>query len=340
VNAPLDERVEAARNAGLHEALDRLLAGGRGLEIVESREVAYRSTHPLVRLRVRSADAGERWVVRKDLSREAAVGAERDPRREIDVYRELLSQHDLGAPAYLGSVVEPERGRFWLFLEDVEGTPLWQEGDFAFWFAAAARLAELHERFRDRVEGLPARLLRYDGDRFRRWLDRARKFHALRSERRYGGDVFDDLERSVELATARLEALPPTFLHGEYYPSNLLVEAGAERRPFERLRLLDWERAGVGPAAIDLAALTAGGWRDDERVAIATAYRDALPAGARAAADRWLPDLDRFRLLIAVQWMGWRRRWAPPSHQVHDWLDEARTLSRGGRGPVPWRALP
>jgi thiamine kinase-like enzyme len=84
---------------------------------------------------------------------------------------------------------------------------------------------------------------------------------------------------------------------------------------------VDWEMAGVGPALVDVAALTAG-WGTSERERLIAAYERAGPP---ATVDR--ADLDRCRLHLSLQWIGWAPDWqAPPAH-AHDWVDEALAVA-------------
>jgi hypothetical protein len=62
------------------------------------------------------------------------------------------------------------------------------------------------------------------------------------------------LVRLLDEAPQRMEALDEiggadTLLHGDLWPSNLLVEGDGT------IRLIDWDHAGVGPAAYDLSTL-------------------------------------------------------------------------------------
>jgi len=99
-----------------------------------------------------------------------------------------------------------------------------------------------------------------------------------------------------------------TFIHGELYASNVIV-AG------DRVAVVDWEMAAVGPAVIDVAAL-ATGWAAEKQDALIGAYGELDPADVAAA-----------RLHLALQWLGWRRGWqAPPEHR-RDWLEEARAAA-------------
>jgi thiamine kinase-like enzyme len=100
-------------------------------------------------------------------------------------------------------------------------------------------------------------------------------------------------------------------MHGEAYPSNLLVEASGRIRP------LDFETLGIGAAALDLAALTSGAWDPAERDRVVEAYRAASSAPPTAA------ELDAARLMVALQWLGWSPSWTPPAEHRHDWLAES-----------------
>lgn len=216
----------------------------------------------------------------------------RDPAREPAAYA-LLADERLGTPRCHAS------GPGWLVLERVEGVPLWQRGEVEAWAATARWAATLHARFAARPPSAPP-LLRRDAALHGVLLARARA--AL------GARLTPALEAAVEAAIARLDALPPTLLHGELYPSNVLV-AG------DRIAPVDWEMAALGPGALDLAALLAG-WRDAERAAIVAAY-GPIDAADLAAAE----------LVLALQWLGWAQDWeAPPEHR-RDWLADARAAA-------------
>ena len=179
-----------------------------------------------------------------------------------------------------------------LLLERVEGLALWQIGELEVWRDVARWLARMHARLADRAD--EPHLLRLDGDYFRLWLRRAQAFsHGL-----------ERIAARYDEVVERLLALPVTVVHGEFYPSNILV-AGPRICP------VDWEMAGAGPGLLDLAALTSG-WPAEERAAIVAAYGD-VPADA----------LECCRLHLAVQWLGWSPGWSPPPEHAHDWLREA-----------------
>jgi len=132
-------------------------------------------------------------------------------------------------------------------------------------------------------------------------------------------DALAWLAERHEAVAHRLLNLPCTFIHGEFYASNVLVHT----LPDVSVRIcpIDWEMAAVGPGLMDLAALTAGLWSADARRALAEAYLDTN--GFRGTEDDFWIALDCCRLQLAVQWLGWSPGWQAPEPHRHDWLAEA-----------------
>jgi thiamine kinase-like enzyme len=187
-------------------------------------------------------------------------------------------------------------GPGWLLLERVDAIPLSEASRLDAWLEAARWLARLHATPVPRT----SRLLRRDEAHLLRWVRRAVTFQRSLAT----------VEPVLCAAAERLASAPAVLLHGEAYPSNLLVEHGGRIRP------VDWEMFGMGAAALDLAALTSGGWDFDQRAQVVAAYREASGGAPDAA------ELDAARLLVAVQWLGWSESWTPPAEHRHDWLAE------------------
>jgi thiamine kinase-like enzyme len=129
----------------------------------------------------------------------------------------------------------------------------------------------------------------------------------------------------------RLEALPRAFVHGELYASNVIVTRQGSEEAVEA-KPVDWEMAGTGPFALDLAALVTG-WEGEEREAMCEAFRGALSpavAGAISAADL-RQALGLCELALALQWLGWASDWQPPAEHRRDWAaDTARLIEELG----------
>jgi phosphotransferase family enzyme len=261
-----------------------------GVERVQRRPWAYASSLPMERIDI--ADCSP--LLFKDLSQSERLqrpGFLADRRREITAYTEILGALEIDTPAYRASVLDENRA--WLILELVDGVPLWQIGELDVWEAAARCLAALHASPPPQTPGL----LLYDEAHLRRRFELAA---TLPRKAEIGAQVAE-----------RLARLPARFIHGEFYPSNVLVQRESGR---VRVRPVDWEMSGLGPGVLDLAALTAG-WGDDERARIERAYLDGCPRELQPGSD----DLDYARLLLAAQWTGWSPGWSPPPLHRHDW---------------------
>jgi aminoglycoside phosphotransferase (APT) family kinase protein len=157
---------------------------------------------------------------------------------------------------------------------------------------------------------------------FRGWHERALSALSRSGDNRAGA-LEQALTRYEEVIES-LAALPRTFLHGEFYPSNVLVIA--EASPIKAYPV-DWEMPAVGPGLIDLAALV-GRWGADERRGLVAAYEGAYAeTGGRRIPGDLEVDLSRCRLHLALRWLGWAPEWRPPPEHAHDWVGEALALT-------------
>lgn len=287
-----DRRPSPYRTSFALEEIDLVLDDGRRLELM-LKHVARDALHP---------DA-------------AGVKPEflHDPLREVEVYRDVLAPAGLGTPTFHGADVE----RGWLFLERVAGVELYQVGERGTWEYVARWLARMHDRLTAEVGAAP-RAIRYDARWYRRWPERAARLARDRDDVEALA-VLGGIAASYDHVVERLLALPTTLVHGEFYASNVLVDDADSPR---RVAPVDWEQAGVGPGLVDLAALTSGGWDEDDRRHIAAAYRATWNGSLDD--DTFAAGLEACRLHLALQWLGWSDAWSPPAEHRQNWLDEAR----------------
>jgi aminoglycoside phosphotransferase (APT) family kinase protein len=285
----------------LQRVLER--AVGR-IRRIERNPCPYSSSWAIEELDVSLDDGTVLPMIFKNLSPDALFESARvrpdglvNPLREIETYRAILSGRSLGTARCYAAVAE--QGRYWLFLERVDGAPLWQSGDMDVWHSAARWLAQLH-----RQPVSMTHLLQYDRAFYTRSWQRAFSLHP---ELASIGPVY---HRAVK----RLLDLPSTFIHGEFYASNVLVRG-------DRICPVDWELAASAPGLMDLAALTAGTWDRQHRLDFAVAYCGSEPGAALLRA------FDCCRLYQSVRLLGWAMHWQPPAVHAHDWLGEAQEIA-------------
>jgi thiamine kinase-like enzyme len=342
----------------LEEVLSEHFVAPRKILRLNRRRSAYSSSYAIENLDVELGGHERRRLVLKDTSPSAVLAFEHHvrpslvfrPEREIEVYEKLLGA-ELGTPIYYGSKVDSSP-RCWLFLERVAGRPLWQFGRLEPWREAARWLARLHAQFA--IENQPARipgsehLVRYDEVYLRSWVPRAerllsRKFASTEAEiQRRFGRMMDHYDQVIE----KLSALPSSFIHGEFYPSNVLVRRRSDRvlpattRPYQdAICPIDWEMAGIGPSLMDLAALTAGKWKAEAREQMVSAYyEEGGKNGWTGSLRDLIETVDYCQLQLCLQWLGWADAWSPPEEHAQDWLREAVRLGDqlrlGCRGKV------
>ncbi|MSU35434.1 MAG: aminoglycoside phosphotransferase family protein [Pedosphaera sp.] len=254
-----------------------------------------------------------------------------DPRREIRTYRHILRTARDNTPQFYGAFESNDLERYWLFLERVSGPLLWQAEGMDPWKDAARWLARLHEGFysvgQGTLDSSVGHLLRYDRQFLEVWLIRAEEFlkhkhrlHDLAALRRFG-QIANRYDRVVK----RLLDLPASFIHREFYPSNIIMRKKPRNRA---ICPVDWELAAIGPSLMDLAALTSGEWSVEARRAMVTAYRETISQvpGGLPTLDEMMEHVEYCQLHLAVQFMGWAPDWSPPERHSQNWLREAIRL--------------
>jgi aminoglycoside phosphotransferase (APT) family kinase protein len=323
----------AARTGALHEPfpadVDEIIAAVAPGAIVSRRSFEYATSHRLEELDVRCSDGSTLRLVAKHLGRTAMSEAARLAKpaalhsagRELAVYRHILAGAGLGTPVLIGGrASEGDNGV--MVLERVEGTPLSEIGDFTVWKAAARWLARMHARFAAVPPRIPpsgpgprTSLVSYDHELLaaagRRGLERAAQ-QALGS-----AEVCVALGARLEYALRALASATPTLVHGDLYPSNIVV-AG------DRIAVVDWELAGTGPAVLDLAALAAGGWRSEQRHDLIKAYHEeSLVMRRSETLTALVRRVELASLYLALRWVGSASDWDAPDEHRRDWFADA-----------------
>lgn len=322
--APDEER--AALHAAVTAAVRAAHAAPVTVDVLEPFE--YAKSAPLYTTTIRSGTSATPVVV-KDLARAHLLGTAaavkpaflHDLHREITMYRHVLP--GVAGPAtYHGhhSTGSPDHGAV-LVIERVTGLELNDVGDVDVWARAAQWLGRFHAQHRTRPAGVP--VIVHDTELRGRWHDRA-----VTAAASLGRDVRSQVLELAELYATRaarhLTSSPVALIHGEFYPSNVIVgdaHLDGGRGP-ARICPVDWETTGLGPALIDLAALTTGDWEASDRDRVTGAYVHAA-AEHGLVFDDFDTDLAACRLQLAIQWLGWFTNHPPPPWQARNWIAEA-----------------
>jgi hypothetical protein len=295
---------------------------------VDRRPCPYASSFRMDELDITFEDRSRLRLMLKDLRRGGLSADARrsrpdfisDPEREIRVYRDVLPAAPAGTAACYGTVREDLPERHWLVLERIDGVELCHVGAFPHWERTAEWIAGFHRTYaRGQAAAVAgaAGLLTYDQAFYWRWIERALQF-TIRD--RAAHSLVTRIANNYGRVISRLVSLPSTLIHGEFYPSNILIGQSADP---VRISPVDWEMSALGPGLIDLAALTTG-WNEPQRHALLRAYRHALgDAAALDLTDDWLLDLDCCRMHLALRMLGWSDDWSPPPQHAFDWLGEA-----------------
>lgn len=328
----------------LKQALEHVLSHHFGetlaIRALQRRVSDYCSSYLIEELDVTLNNGHALHLIFKDLSPTALIPTAREvkpeflyePLREIECYRALLAPHELGTAKCYGAVVDPKRERYWLFLERVPPSLLWQMGDFEIWKHTARWLAGAHTYLAQDIEirkpPQTMHLIHYDTDYYWRWMRRAQRFvrNGDDSPGKKSAAAIDLIAGRYGRAVERLAKLPRTLIHGEFYPANVMVDPSGAT---PRICPVDWEMAALGPGLMDLAALSSGGWTPAQKKAMALSYLRALPQKPRAWRTQrtFLADLDHCRLHQAVALLGWSPKWTPPPEHKFNWLAETTRLA-------------
>jgi len=310
----IDDRISRLIVKTLEEGLSRLR--GRPVRVRELRRAFARSssTFHTERLRVLlDRDEKPLRVFLKDLHPEHQVTDARALhrlnrtawRRELDVYRSILSRERFGTLDLYAYRWEPERGRCWLFLEDAGRTLLNDVLDLREWTDAARWAARFHAATRDPPANQTRFLPRWDLGRYRRCAEGVKQLLPTVEgpERAILGAGLDSL-------TARLgwlSRLPRCVIHGQLFGKNIMLRP---RRARPRIAVIDWETAALGPRAFDIASICSGRWSAEERQALLVAYVEEYQAATGQVTDwdQFCQEVRAVGIHHALEWLVW---WGP-----------------------------
>ncbi len=173
---------------------------------------------------------------------------------------------------------------------------------------AARWIGRFHGAYEERLSHVLMPFLnRYDAEYYLGWAHRTSLF-AGHWHRRF--PWLSTLCERFEEFVAPLLTPPPTVIHGEYYPKNVLFRGGT-------VYPVDWESAAVATGEIDLATLTEGWPAEIVRECELEYQRARWPEGSPADFERRLAAA---RLYLPFRWLGDRPDWT--THETALWRFE------------------
>lgn len=217
---------------------------------------------------------------------------------EVEVYRRVLSGLSTPVPRFYGAYEEPATGEVWLILEYLEQSQRVTKGPQPESILRAAHwLGRFHAANETRISSPTVSFLHtYDADYYLGWASRTLRFaRELRPRLTWLATLCARFEEGVKM----LLSPPPTIIHGEFYPHNILLSDG-------QIYPIDWESAAIAAGEIDLATLTEA-WKPAHLQQAEVAYQQARWGGPAPVGFR--RRLAAARLYLCFRWLGDHPEW-------------------------------
>jgi Phosphotransferase enzyme family len=306
-------------NATLQTRLAEAL-GSAPVRVIERRPNVYSSTFPSEIAKLELADRRVLHAFIKYESRgsNGSHGHRGGVSYEASVYRELLEPLGVSVPDLCGFYADGQEAPAFLVTEYIAGSTSVNKVKSP---AAMERAAEWIGQFHARGERLLARravsnLRRYNRAYYLGWSHRAEEALA---DAGVAADWAPATFAGFRQSVGSLLSTAASPIHGEYYPRNILVQAGG-------VRPIDWESAAVAAGEVDMAALTER-WPAETVARCCRAYEQAR--WPHKAPNEWGRRLRLAQLHLHFRWIAsgaWRSKWA--QNPESSWrLDAVRSLS-------------
>src|SRR5919199_1044347 len=154
----MTERAEADALRQCVERIVRDRCGGRSAIVGIHRQRFERCSSyacDVVTVELATGDELQIFLKNFGVSYRPDAGLQQRRERELRVYQDFLTETDLGAATYYGSVWDESGGRCWLLLEFVDGMRLHGLGVDS-WIAAAGWLGRMQRSFAQQTHRLDA----------------------------------------------------------------------------------------------------------------------------------------------------------------------------------------
>ena len=217
---------------------------------------------------------------------------------EIEVYRHVLQPLPISVPKFYGSYNDVATDDTWLILGCVDPSLRLGKGPQPETMLRAAEwIGRFHAANEPRVSMAALSFLnRYDSEYYLGWVRRTSLFAGSLHQH---FPLLTTLSERIEECIDILLSAPPTVIHGEYYPHNVLVSDGV-------IYPLDWESAAIASGEIDLATLTEA-WGPEIMRQCELKYQQAR--WGVTTAPEFSRRLAAARLYLCFRWLGDQPDW-------------------------------
>ena len=215
--------------------------------VIDRERHTYTSTYPSEIVTCRFDDGSElRLLCKYSGGKTTSLWHTGGIHYEAKVYRHMLQPFEESVPKFYGTYKDPTTGWTWLVLEYLDNCLRVKKVPDLL-PQAARWIGQFHAANEARCQcDSMSWLHTYDAEYYLQWARRTMEFAGSLNEQFPWLTAFCD---SFEGVLDALLASPMTVIHGEFYPSNVLVRDGV-------IYPVDWESAAIAAGEIDMAALT------------------------------------------------------------------------------------
>lgn len=239
----------------IEDSLSRRLDKSITIATLKGQPLKETSTHPISRLHLTLTNGYQLSLIFKQFSSQLS----QDGGREVLIYRKLLADGYLDPPQLYASIYDTTEGQYWLVLEDIDGQRLEQWGLEGL-EASIRWAAKMHARFYDRLSELKdLGCLDEQTKGFYQTLANTAESRIAQLDDRQLWRDFEERMKAFRETIAYLDTQPQTLIHGDLSDHNLFGQKTVNNPHSLRIRVIDWEWAGIGVMAWDLNKLLSHG---------------------------------------------------------------------------------
>ena len=209
---------------------------------------------------------------------------------ETLIYEKILNKIPLRSPRYYGAF-KKENNDTCLVIEFLKVSKLLKDSrDPRYFGKAAAWIGSLHKMYEST---LPPSIKIYDKAYYMIWLKRVESLlETLKGKHPWLPSVCIYFKENLHLLSDSTQ----TFIHGEYYTKNILVQKGI-------IYPIDWESAAIGPGEIDLASLIEDWDENRKNIALKNYLKARWPDGNFSESE-FEKRLLLARIYFFLRWTG------------------------------------